>query len=916
MRTPHGYGARVNRSIFRSLAVVSLLFAVSCSGDDGDDGMIKDGRCTNDLDCAADQYCTDDTKVCAPGTGGECAMDGDCGDGRRCDTAPTDCGLSRCRPACVARTCTDVGQCDSWLCLDGTCTEPFECDAGVCPGDLECDGTTRMCVESVPETCTMDTDCATPGDICVNQMCIEPQSCTYSTDCPSDLRCIREVCREPCTSADQCADNAMFWTCDSATGECLQQCIGDQTCPAGFICEGPSGAQVCVPPQCNMDADCPGAMDRCEGEEDGRGRCVEVVPCDPMDPNACMMNFECIAGECVELPLCLGDRDCPAGRYCEDRHCQIAADCTNDPCEAGFDCIGDRCVPAVCRGDDSCPMGEVCVGGQCQTPNDGSTIANVEIITAAGSVVPTGTYRFRAVATDANGAIIPGVVFEWGSSMTDVAAIDATGLATGGNTAGTTDITASVTANMMTFSSQPVTLVNLGVSNDVRVFVVSETSGAPVDGATVDCGGSVQTSGADGVATFTVMTPVTCSVFAANHDYVTAIGLAGDATIRLPTITRTDRSTGFTGAIDFSGVTGDEPVEISFSGASFSAPLSQLSPAAFFGGNLFTYQLPVVGAVSLPAGATAAAEVMGFPFSIKDVYYSETRPGRRTAWSFAGLAGLSDLGIGGGGDLLANLLPLFQTFSHGTTGAYATLAPLPLVTDGPDIDGDGDTTEMVPDYNGFAQAPMTPATIQNLRIQISGDAASLPTNTTGLLLLSGALVPRVGFVPLGLDGLTPTGNVGSFSTTMAPPHDGLEVGAYVVIAAALDPANIGETMSAQVFVMDSLATEVDLDSGWLEFPTAGYTDMSRELTVTASGDAWRARFASPTGSWIVVGPAATTTFTLPAPPMGMDDHTASSRVFVEDLGLAGQGVNAMFPVGSNDSTQSRVVSKYSQLSVR
>ena len=51
--------------------------------------------------------------------------------------------------------------------------------------------------------------------------------------------------------------------------------------------------------------------------------------------------------------------------------------------------------------------------------------------------------------------------------------------------------------------------------------------------------------------------------------------------------------------------------------------------------------------MALDAGATASAEVMGFPFSIKDTYYSETRPGRRTTWSFAGFAALVQLSLEG-----------------------------------------------------------------------------------------------------------------------------------------------------------------------------------------------------------------------------------------------------------------------------
>ncbi len=729
----------VNRSRWLLLALTFSLTPLACSGDDdGSDDGTKDGRCTTSDDCPADQYCND-AMICVAGTGDACAMDSDCGDGMACDTMVTGCGLTRgCPNACIARACDGVGQCDSLVCLNGECAASPMCDAGVCPSPLVCDDA-RQCVEPVAETCTVDTDCMTAGDICVGGGCTAPEACVYSSDCDADERCVMEVCRDPCTMDEQCG-NAMFWTCDTLTGECIQACIGDVTCPEGFICEGPQNMQVCLPAECTMDADCTGANERCEGADAGHGRCVAVQQCDETMPNDCQPNFECIAGECVELDTCRGDRDCPANRYCDDRHCQPAEACQKGTCPTGFDCVGDRCVPMVCRGAFDCGTGEVCVRGECVTPNDGSAVATVEIVTAAGSVTPGTTYRFRAIALDANGEIIPGVQIAWMSSMTGVATIDAAGLATGGQTLGTTQIAASVDTGAMTVSSSPVALVNL----DARaILVVSETTGAPVEAATVVCGADTQVTGADGVVTFAGTSSVTCSVFAANHDYVTVLGLDSSATIRLPTITRTDRSTGMTGAIDFAAVPGTESVEVAFSGASFAAPLSQLTPALLFGSNLFSFAIPGGGnSIQVPAAATARGQIGPIPFSVKDVYHSETRPGRRTAWSFAGKVGLADLGITGGGDLVTNLLPVLQSFTHGTVGSYATLTPLPRIVDANDVDGDGDTTEMVPDYSGFAPIDVAPNTAQRLRVQVSGDAATPPMSATAVVLVSGVIVPR------------------------------------------------------------------------------------------------------------------------------------------------------------------------------
>ncbi len=903
----------VNRSIWYLLALSFTVTPLACSGDDDGTDDVKDGRCTTDDDCPADQFCNDGM-VCAAGTGDECAMDSDCGPGMACDTMVTGCGLMRgCRNACIPRACDGAGQCDSLVCVDGACAESPMCDAGVCPDGLVCDGDSRLCVEPVAEACTVDTDCMTAGDICVGGFCQAPQDCTFSSDCPTDQRCVQEVCRDPCTMDEQCG-NPMAFQCDTLTGECNQRCFDDLVCPSGFICEGPAMNQLCVPAECAMDSDCTGNNERCEGADMGHGRCIEVQMCDVNVPDDCQPNFECIAGECVELDTCRGDRDCQASRYCDDRHCQPAEACNNGMCPAGFDCIGARCVPEVCRGEGDCATGEVCVRGACVPPNDGSAVATVEIITTAGSVTAGTTYRFRAVAYDANDEVVPGVTVAWMSSMTDVATIDAAGIATGGQTLGTTEIVASVDTGAMTVSSQPVALENL----DARaILVVSETTGAPVEAATVVCGTDTQVTGANGVVTFVGTSSVTCSVYASNHDYVTVLGLDGSATIRLPTITRTDRSTGMTGPIDLSMVQGEGNVEIAFSGASFAAPLSELTPSMLFGSNVFAFAIPTGGGIEVPAAATAIATI-GIPITVKGEYHSETRAGRRTAWSFGGLVGLADLGLTGGGDIVTNLLPVLQAFTHGTTGNYTTLTPVPEVVDTDDVDGDGDTMEVVPDYSGFAQVSVTPDTLQRLRVQVSGDAAMAPADATAIILVSGVIVPRVGFVPLGMDGLAAAGNVGSFSTAMAPAHRGLEVGAYAVLATAanIGGGNLAPTMSAQMFVGESLPTEVSLDRGWLGTPGGSYDDGTRVLGATAAGDAWRVRFSSTTGSWVVVGPSSVSSFTLPTPPGGMDDHAASSSIFLEDLDLGGRESTALFGVGLDDIAANGLIERFSQQVVR
>ncbi|CAN0585705.1 unnamed protein product, partial [Laminaria digitata] len=200
-------------------------------------------------------------------------------------------------------------------------------------------------------------------------------------------------------------------------------------------------------------------------------------------------------------------------------------------------------------------------------------------------------------------------------------------------------------------------------ANVFQVTVTDERSGAAVSGVTVQCDAETGTTDMAGQATFPNPGLKTCTVFSANHDYLTVVGLTGtEAHLKLSGLSRTDRSTGYTGMVDTGFVT--SPVRLSFSGGSFGSPLFGFSPANILGGDVFNFSVPVVGTVAFPSGATASAEIMGFPLDLKSTFYAQTDAGTRRAWTFAGGAEINDLGLNNGA-LLSNILPLLQTFVHG-----------------------------------------------------------------------------------------------------------------------------------------------------------------------------------------------------------------------------------------------------------
>lgn len=95
------------------------------------------------------------------------------------------------------------------------------------------------------------------------------------------------------------------------------------------------------------------------------------------------------------------------------------------------------------------------------TGSNDSSITTITVTPAKPGVTAGGTEQFTATAKDAAGNTISGVTFTWASSNTDVATINASGLATG-ITAGSTNITAS--AQGVTSADDALTVSNQTVA--------------------------------------------------------------------------------------------------------------------------------------------------------------------------------------------------------------------------------------------------------------------------------------------------------------------------------------------------------------------------------------------------------------------------------------------------------------------
>lgn len=747
-----------------------------------------------------------------------------------------------------------------------------------------------------------------------------------SSDCPSDLRCQQGVCRNPCASDDDCGGGR--FTCNEQ-GECLARCFGDRTCENGYICE----SNVCVPQECTSNAECDeSASEECVGLEDGHGRCEFVQRC--ADDSECPTNFTCEEMRCRELPECIGDRDCAADRFCEDGHCQKSVACTAGSCPSGEVCIADRCVPDICRSIDDCPVaGEICIAGQCQVPPAPTFVTEVRIITLAGVVRPQGLYPFTAIALNQAGNVVPGVQFEWTSTSTNVASIDASGVATGQNTAGETQVIARASTGSMSLSSTPVTLINLGPvpMGDLRITTVDIASGSVVSNVPVTINDGTSsfevTTGANGSATIThspgTSTSYTITAWSANHNYATIAGVSGDDfIIPLRALSAPTRAGGLKGAIDMSMVTTTGDLAYSISGASFPTPLFTYDPADLFGREV--HQVDVMNfQVPVGASATLSATVFGMSFDLKDTYYTEAAQGQRAAWSFGGKVDFDFLGGFGSENLLASILPSFQVFEHDVRPSIRVVS-VPKVTDLNDIDNDSDVSELVPDFSNFPDVGLTPKVPQTLRYYLDTDNARLPFVTGGnadtLILVSGTLLPGIGFVPLGLDGLTDdsgNGLVPSFTARLAPPHSGLEQGEFAVMATAFrnDETPIPTPGSTRIFVASQLPSSVNFRSGWIDAPLGGeFTISQRSLSLSApaGSDILHYTIQHQDGAWDYYTAASVQTLSLPTTPMGVSDRVQSATITVSAIDLvANTDLSALFDVANGgiqnlDHTTERV----------
>jgi Cys-rich repeat protein len=871
----------------------------------GDDGQSYT-PCTLDTDCAANESC--DNGECKPASG--CNSDADCKGSRRCIegwcreggcTQDSDCGEKQ---ICQNSVCVDVGCVGHVDCLpEQYCDDSNSCVNDECSTDADCAmgeecAPEGFCREKQAQTCTVHAECTEP-ELCIDGTCQIPPSCTEDPDCPAGLVCEGGRCAAPCAVDTDCGD--FGFTCQN--GHCFQQCLSDDTCrEANTICEN----NICVPAECLSDDECPAGQIRCKG-----GRCEPYTTC--TSDADCEANYECLDNICEELPLCSIDNDCTqdctaAACICKDGHCHEAATCTAEAdCTAEEDCVGGICVPHLCRGPADCQPTEICVDGACVTGGNAGLVYEVIILTPGGPIRSGRQIQLEAIALTQTGDEVPGIGFDWDSSQTNRAAVDAAGVLTGGNVAGDTDVTATAQGTAPPVVSMAVTFTNVldPANNTVRVSVVNAFDRNPVAGATVvlDDGTNQETGTTDAAGAVELSDPGTAAdihVFSDDHDYVSILGtISKDLLVPLPDRSNMTKAGGFSGEMTF---VGEGSVSLGLAGTSIAGQLVDMNFSRLLGETFVVTVSTPMGTteIPLPAQMVVSATFQGIDIPIKETYYVLGQRGLRAAWSMGGFIDMSVLMslIQGGNydDMIMELLPYFSIFKHGLVPVFDVF-PQDLVVDANDLDGDQDSTEMRPDWGGaLPDLDMEPAHSQDIYLNVA--APSTPTYggtaITSVIYVAGGL-SSLGFTPLGLTSAEAVNSVvDPMTMKMAAAYGGLEVGEYGVLVMAVPPA-VNNVMPADVamvlYVDKNLPTNVSFDYGFLAFPEdATFTAASRELTATAVAGAsmYRSTIQATEGRWIVyLSGSGTITYTLPAVPGGMDDLGTGTVVTLDPISLSG-----------------------------
>ncbi|MBW2703285.1 MAG: Ig-like domain-containing protein [Deltaproteobacteria bacterium] len=919
-------------------------------------------------DSSGPRTCPEGQVVCSDDECHACCINTDCDDG-------IDCTVDSCSSA----TFTCESETDDNLCPSGEACLPSEggCVFVACGGDEDCDPGKHCCSDGVCKTCCTDIDCDDGVDCTVDSCSSATFTCESEADdnlCPSGEACVPSeggcffvacggdedcdpgehccsdgACKACCTDID-CDDgiDCTVDSCSSATFICESE-ADDNLCPTGTACEPSEGG--CVFVVCDIDEECrPG--EHCCSNRTCRLCCYDNHCA--MD-EICNEEYECESICLTETEDCSWDlQDCCEGLVCDQFtfSCMLACLADGD-CHARTDvdfaedlsCNDGICDFDHCSNDSPCTLGRVCFLGNCISAPTCGDVASCQVTPTSGLTRQGTTARFAAIAFTPNDTIAPGAIFEWSTSDSNVASVDAQGLVTGGVQAGTATITATV-ASCPTTCEVTVYNQDQATTGQTRVAVVGADDAMPIQGAVVTLHGSPaieETTDLTGVATFGGIelgptNPGSITVTHADHSYLTLDGVeSNDILAALAPWRDPSQASGVQTTLDFSHIS-CEPghtceASVGYGGISLPADPYLLN-LDLVAGEAIKTTIQFGGSeeeINLPANLVMSLNQTTF----KQDCMATGEPGNRVFWALGKKLDLSEV---------INVLgPFISAHTPEDDGAPALAALLNIVnqgytaiepgveisstarlTDVDDINGNGRTDDLIPDYDLYASMPGGHVSLNVKRDNVmTFSVPPLPANVDdyyyfdGVLIVAGVQVPGLGLVPLGV-------NFGADASQIDEPPDG-QVDDIVVhvspVAGRLPEASIRSFVLALAVRMKSASQPgweavggqvyfVDTFSG--TFPLAAfmppaaivYDSAARRADVSglpAGADLIQLVFSRPDAkSWRVLIPGSggdAFGYDLPEPPAA-GDRADSASVMVIKLA---NGVDYQDLVTFNDS---------------
>ncbi len=605
-----------------------------------------------------------------------------------------------------------------------------------------------------------------------------------------------------------------------------------------------------------------------DGDSDGDDSDGDV-PCEEDTP--CKTNEDCCDGFACHDELFL----------CKEAECNTTADCATYGANFECDPVDALCYPIVCTENGDCPTGFVCLAGGCEQAPSCDNATSIQINQGNGLIRQGETLTLSATVFNANGAkleLVGDSLFSWGSSLPAAVAVGASdGVLTGGDTAGSSTITATLTCK--TAVNTTVTYQNFPTvtAGDARVVVFNDKTGELLSGAKVFLDGTAVDT-VDGVANFA---STDCSggcdmhVFHADYTYVSAMGLTvQDMIVPLSANGDNTVAAGVLGAQDPSpipeAVVGNNDVRLGFTSFSIPGNLADLNFEALIGTMKETHvQIGTVLDDNIPLPGGLEGYLMDDP--IKEGFSAEAVAGKATLWGLGGYAKLADLiqivtqNLGDEIDvaaILGAILPLFESFYHGIVPGF-DLQAIAKVADADDLNGDGNTDDLVPDYANFTDIGSDMKLNQSQTQRTELTFANLPdygdSCADSVIVLAGANQSGIGFVPLGLtaglDKRTGTDtadckvgedNDGKIMVPFAPQHSGLSGYEYYFLGIALSldsllgDISLKEEMSIDlsgVLAKSSSSPESVTMPAFVDFMSDAdytYTAATKNLAVTAT----------------------------------------------------------------------------------